>query len=90
MSARLLSLDHAAKLLGTTRPALLRSMREAGHMHGTAACAELVKAGLFKVEQEVMVLDNGVRKPYQVTKVTLQGLAWLDQRINGNNLRKVS
>lgn len=90
MSARLLSLDFAATLLGTTRPALLRSMREAGHMHGTAACAELVKAGLFKVEQEVVVLDNGVRKPYQVTKVTLQGLAWLDQRINGNNLRKVS
>ena len=49
-----------------------------------------MKAGLFKVEQEVVVLDNGVRKPYQVTKVTLQGLAWLDQRINGNNLRKVS
>lgn len=89
MSARPISLEHAAKLLGTSRPAIVRSMRESGHMQGTAACAELVKAGLFVVKPEVMQLDNGIRKHYQVTLVTIQGLAWLDQRIN-HAMRKAS
>lgn len=90
MSARLFSLREAAKLLGTTQPALTRAMRDAGHLvDGNLPCAELVKAGLFVVEPRCFILESGKRKPYQVALVTIQGLAWLDARIN-HQLRKVS
>lgn len=91
MGAPPISLRAAAKLLGTTQPALTRAMRDAGHLLAdNVPCAELMKSGLFVVESRCFVLENGKRKPYQVTLVTIQGLAWLDDRINANTLRKVS
>jgi hypothetical protein len=91
MSARLFSLAAAADALGLKKPALIRRMRDAGcFVEGTAPRQALVEEGVLVAEQRCFVLDNGVRKPYQVTLVTIQGLAWLDQRINGNSLRKVS
>lgn len=91
MSARLLSLREAAKLLGTTQQALTRSMRDAGHLlQGNVPAPDLVRQGLLVVEPRSWTLDNGIKRHYQSTLVTVQGLAWLDQRINGNTLRKVS
>lgn len=91
MSARLFPLREAAKHLGTTQPALMRAMRDAGYLQASnVPCPELVKAGLFVVEPRCFVLENGVRKPYKATLVTIQGLAWLDQRINHTALQKVS
>ena len=90
MSAKKLSLDAAARLLGTTRPALLKSMRDAGHMTGTTPAPDLVKAGLFSIEPGSWEVIGGPRRNYHVTRVTLQGLAWLDQHINGTGLQKAS
>ncbi len=90
MRAKQLSLHEAARLLGTTRPALLKSMRDAEYMTGTDPAPELVKAGYFVTEPRSWHLDNGQNRHYQITLVTLQGLAWLDQRINGTGLKKAS
>lgn len=91
MSARLLSLREAAKLLGTTQPALTRAMRDAGHLlQGNVPAPELVKQGLLVTEPRCWSLDNGVKRHYTSTLVTVQGLAWLDQRINGTRLQEAS
>lgn len=90
MSAKKLSLHEAARLLGTTRHALLKSMRDAGHMHGTTPADDLVKAGFFCIEPGSWEVTGGPRRNYMVTRVTLQGLAWLDARINGIPMQKAS
>lgn len=90
MNRRLLSMEQAAKLLGTTRPALMRMLRDAGHLHGSLAAPELVNAGLFRIEQQMVIRDDGIRKHYQVTRVTIQGLAWLELRLDALRMKEAS
>lgn len=85
-----LSLALAAQLLGTTRNSLLRRLNEDGHMRGTTPCADLLKQRVFVLEARQTTINNGITRHYQVTLVTIQGLAWLDQCLNSHKLREVS
>lgn len=85
-----LSLALAAQLLGTTRNSLLRRLNEGGYMRGTVPCADLVKRRVFVLEPRQVTLNNGITKHYQVTMVSIQGLAWLDQNVLRRQLSEAS
>ncbi len=82
--ARTFSWDDAARLLGTTKPALLALMRQGRKMRAgstTLPTDDLVKAGYFTIEQRQVVIDNGSAKNYYVARTTIQGLAWLQREL---------
>jgi len=91
MGAPPISLRAAAKLLGIKPPMFISILRDAGILLANKMPRpDLIKDGIFMVEPRCFELENGIRKHYQVALVTIQGLAWLDQRINSKTLRKVS
>lgn len=82
MAFKPVALTYAAQLLSLKSDALVKRMRDAGMFSsGKIPRPDLIKAGYFIVEQRSWQLDNGINKPYQITLVTLQGLAFLERAL---------
>lgn len=77
------SYSHAAHILDVTRPQLLRCLRDKGALNAdqNTPKAWAVEAGYLRAHHD-KIMTGVVQKPYSTGRVTVQGLAWLDQLLN--------
>lgn len=82
--AQLFSYSHAAQILDVTRPQLLRCLRnhDALLTDETAPKPWAVEAGYLRTYHGDLKIGGVVPKAYRTGRVTIQGLAWLDQLLN--------
>lgn len=78
------SYSHAATILNVTRPVLLRCLRDNGALlpNDTGPKPWVVEAGYIQTYHDQITIAETIRKPYRSGRVTVQGLAWLDQLLN--------
>ena len=79
-----ITLDQAAKQLGTTRPALLKHLRSIGaiYQENTLPQTRYIKAGYFVVETKQYRNDHGINRQYTKTLITGTGMSWIAEIIN--------
>lgn len=77
----------AASILGISRTALLRELKDRGvltedRQFGTAPTEAYAQKGLFKTELTITYINGTIPKHYRKTRVTVQGLAWLEKTLS--------
>ena len=80
------SLQEAASSLGISRFSLIRAleqlqMLETNTQFGPSPTASARNQGLLRLSSRSTTLSNGMAKHYQCTRVTIQGLAWIEQKL---------